>query len=199
MEYINDMQILKFKQDNKTHIEKRKEFIQATQTDDRLAIVLKAHLYIEVALDELLRVGTKRYKALELKYFKEKLNLCYGIGLIESDLYNVLKKFNTIRNKYGHRVNFEVDEVEFKEIYDLMNKEQKVDYEEDLKAKLIFSENSFDLRLRVLLASLYSEVILACQSVNSIIAENFYGWQIKFLNEYSDMIKEKKQSDITKI
>ena len=104
MEYVNELRKLKLNEDSKIHIQKRKEFINATKRDDTLAIVLKAHLYIEAELEELLRLGTKNYKALDLKYFKEKLNLCYGIGLIDRDLYTVLTKFNTIRNKYGHKV-----------------------------------------------------------------------------------------------
>lgn len=190
MEYISDLRKLKFNEDSKIHIQKRKEFILATKRDDTLAIVLKAHLYIEAELEEILRLGTKNYKALDLKYFKEKLNLCYGIGLIDRDLYTVLKKFNTIRNKYGHRVDFEITEIDFKEMYDLMNSEQKREYSEDLKVTTMFSQETFDIRLRVLLASLYSEVVVSCQSVNSTILENFLEWQINILNEYSDIVKK---------
>lgn len=190
MEYINDLRKLKFNEDSKIHIQKRKEFIQATKRDDTLAIVLKAHLYIEAELEELLRLGTKNYKELDLKYFKEKLNLCYGIGLIDRDLYTVLKKFNTIRNKYGHRVDFEITETDFKEMYDLMNSEQKREYSEDLKITTMSSQETFDIRLRVLLASLYSEVVVSSQSVNSTIVDNFLEWQINILNEYSDILKQ---------
>lgn len=190
MEYINELRKLKLNEDSKIHIQKRKEFIKATKRDDTLAIVLKAHLYIEAELEELLRLGTKNYKALDLKYFKEKLNLCYGIGLIDRDLYTVLKKFNTIRNKYGHRVEFEITETEFKEMYDLMNSEQKIEYSEDLKITTMYSQETFDMRLRVLLASLYSEVVVSSQSVNSTIVDNFLEWQINILNEYSDILKQ---------
>lgn len=190
MEYINELRKLKLNEDSKIHIQKRKEFIKATKRDDTLAIVLKAHLYIEAELEELLRLGTKNYKALDLKYFKEKLNLCYGIGLIDRDLYTVLKKFNTIRNKYGHRVEFEITETEFKEIYDLMNSEQKIEYSEDLKITTMYSQETFDMRLRVLLASLYSEVVVSSQSVNNTIVDNFLEWQINILNEYSDILKQ---------
>ncbi|MDQ0149209.1 hypothetical protein ACFO6R_06325 [Eubacterium multiforme] len=189
MEYINNLRKLKFNEDSEIHIKKRKEFIQATKRDDTLAIVLKAHLYIEAELEELLRLGTKNYKVLHLKYFKEKLNLCYGIGLIDKDLYTVLKKFNTIRNKYGHSVDFEITEIDFKEMYDLMNSEQKEEYSEDLKISTMFSQETFDIRLRLLLASLYSEVVVFCQSVNSTIAENFLEWKINILNENSDILK----------
>lgn len=190
MEYINELRKLKFNEESKIHIQKRKEFIKATKRDDTLAIVLKAHLYIEAELEELLRLGTKNYKALDLKYFKDKLNLCYGIGLIDRDLYTVLKKFNTIRNKYGHRVDFEITETEFKEMYDLMNSEQKIEYSEDLKITTMYSQETFDMRLRVLLASLYSEVVVCSQSVNSTIVDNFLEWQINILNEYSDILKK---------
>ena len=190
MEYINDLRKLKFNEYSKIHIQKRKEFIQATTRDDTLAIVLKAHLYIEAELEELLRLGTKNYKELDLKYFKEKLNLCYGIGLIDRDLYTVLKKFNTIRNKYGHRVDFEITETDFKEMYDLMNSEQKREYSEDLKITTMSSQETFDIRVRVLLASLFSEVVVSSQSVNSTIVDNFLEWQINILNEYSDILKQ---------
>ncbi|MCD2500190.1 hypothetical protein LQE93_00190 [Clostridium sp. NSJ-145] len=190
MEYVNELRKLKLNEDSKIHIQKRKEFINATKRDDTLAIVLKAHLYIEAELEELLRLGTKNYKALDLKYFKEKLNLCYGIGLIDRDLYTVLTKFNTIRNKYGHKVEFEITETEFKEMYDLMNSEQKIEYSEDLKITTMYSQETFDMRLRVLLASLYSEVVVSSQSVNSTIVDNFLEWQINILNEYSDILKK---------
>lgn len=188
--YINELRKLKLNEDSKMHIQKRKEFIKDTKRDDTLAIVLKAHLYIESELEELLRLGTKNYKALDLKYFKEKLNLCYGIGLIDRDLYTVLKKFNTIRNKYGHRVEFEITETEFKEMYDLMNSEQKIEYSEDLKITTMYSQETFDMRLRVLLTSLYSEVVVSSQTVNSTIVDNFLEWQINILNEYSDILKQ---------
>ena len=190
MEYINELRKLKFNEESKIHIQKRKEFIKATKRDDTLAIVLKAHLYIEAELEELLRLGTKNYKSLDLKYFKDKLNLCYGIGLIDRDLYTVLKKFNTIRNKYGHRVDFEITETEFKEMYDLMNSEQKIEYSEELKITTMYSQETFDMRLRLLLASLYSEVVVCSQSVNSTIVDNFLEWQINILNEYSDILKK---------
>ena len=190
MENINELRKLKFNEESKIHIQKRKEFIKATKRDDTLAIVLKAHLYIEAELEELLRLGTKNYKSLDLKYFKDKLNLCYGIGLIDRDLYTVLKKFNTIRNKYGHRVDFEITETEFKEMYDLMNSEQKIEYSEELKITTMYSQETFDMRLRVLLASLYSEVVVCSQSVNSTIVDNFLEWQINILNEYSDILKK---------
>ena len=44
MEYINELRKLKFNEESKIHIQKRKEFIKATKRDDTLAIVLKAHL-----------------------------------------------------------------------------------------------------------------------------------------------------------
>lgn len=75
-------------------------------------------------------------------------------------------------------------------MYDLMNSEQKIEYSEDLKITTMYSQETFDMRLRVLLASLYSEVVVSSQSVNSTIVDNFLEWQINILNEYSDILKK---------
>lgn len=190
MEYIEKLLDMKLRDNSKEHVEKRREFIRATKRDDSLAVVLKAHLYIEKALEELLEHGIKNFEVLGLKYFREKLNLCYAVGLIDKDLYVALKKFNTIRNNYGHRVEFEINEGDFKEIYDLLNDTQQFEYKEDIKLELLVEEESFNLRIRVLLASLYSEVVIACQLVDNTIAENFIEWQSKVLDQYKKILEK---------
>ncbi|CUZ74604.1 Uncharacterised protein [Serratia marcescens] len=97
--------------------------------DDESIAVLKLSLiienYLSVLINNLRRKGTERFVK-EGRYFAPKLDLSVVLGLPVS-LADVMLEINSIRNKFAHHIEHEIDD---KEIEGLLRKLSEVKIEE---------------------------------------------------------------------
>ena len=94
-------------------------FIDDTEGDDELQVILRGHLYIEREITEMLRVSLKEPdEVLNNRFmFANKLNLAVALGVIEKENKPVFEKLNKLRNKLAHTINFKINESHFLDLY----------------------------------------------------------------------------------
>ncbi len=90
---------------NKKHILPSKEI---------LTLVLKAHLFVEYLIDEIIKASfSNPNKILNKRKFSDKVNLLEAIGIEDSKSeYRLLRKIralNDIRNKFAHNLNYKLN------------------------------------------------------------------------------------------
>ncbi|WP_068792275.1 hypothetical protein [Brevibacillus laterosporus] len=106
------------------------EFTNSTDGKDFLQAILKGHLYIEQELNLLLNKHLKYPEHLDKRMnFISKLNLVFALGVIESQEKEVIVRINELRNKYAHKVDFEINQEYFdKKIVDAFSPQIKQRY-----------------------------------------------------------------------
>lgn len=107
-----------------------KNFMNDTNSEEILIVVLKAHLYIERELIKLLSESIIDEKILSGTTFRQKLDLANSIGLVEG-FYGALGKVNSIRNAYAHDIEYEFDEKIYEDLLSTLTKEDKDDFLEE--------------------------------------------------------------------
>ena len=107
-----------------------KAFMNNTKSNEMLIIILKAHLYIERELTNMLTETIIDYKIISTSTFRQKLDLANSMGLIDG-YYGALGKINSIRNNYAHSIDYTIGEKEFEDIISTLTKEDKKDFLED--------------------------------------------------------------------
>jgi hypothetical protein len=90
---------------------------------DWMSSVLKSHLIIEYYIDEYLKAAypTARNLADAKLTFSQKLELANGGGTIWIFYYKAVKSLNTLRNKFSHRLSYEVTTSDLSEIKKMMD------------------------------------------------------------------------------
>ncbi|PEY19945.1 hypothetical protein CN331_11380 [Bacillus cereus] len=135
------------------------EFMDATKGEDELQIVLRAHLYIEYEIEKMLRNYFVEPKVFLGKNpsFISKLNLVVALGLLPKDKMNPYEKFNTLRNRYAHRLRFSITDEKLDELASSLDKELKRDFfdREWNKKKQDRDENCKLLKLKWTLLALW--------------------------------------------
>lgn len=117
--------------------ERLKKFIKVIDDDNLMHIILKAHLYIEHELNEILKMNIKHPQRLPKMNFAMKQKLVFAMDLIPQDEFNVIKHFNGIRNAFAHNIEYEFNEKVLKEkIIDQFGKRTKKSY----NTRLVFFE-----------------------------------------------------------
>ena len=81
------------------------EFLSYVFEQDETSVVLKAHLYLEQVINEVIKKFTKNPEGFLNETFHKKIIFLYSIGAISKDFSNRLAVINNIRNKFSH--NFE--------------------------------------------------------------------------------------------
>ena len=71
--------------------------------EDELGVVVRAHIHVEAALNQLIDVVTPHPELLPRLRYEQKVNLACALGLTE-ECAPPLKKLGDIRNAFGHRV-----------------------------------------------------------------------------------------------
>lgn len=139
-----------------------KAFFRATDGEDELQVILRGHLYIEHEFEKMLRNHLVEPQfILDNRFmFMNKLNLATSLGLISVSKRNSYKKFNDLRNKYAHTLNFKMAEKDLNGLIDSMDKDLRneffdADWTEQWKG--IYGQNNI-LRLRYTVLSLWSYI-----------------------------------------
>jgi len=88
----------------------------------RLAVVLKAHLWVEQLLNQALQIAALRPELLAIDRipFAQKLNLALAFGAIPTGRADALRQLNKVRNQAAHRVEWTLEDTEADELTELI-------------------------------------------------------------------------------
>jgi hypothetical protein len=89
---------------------------------DELGTILKCHLIIEFYIDNYLRVANPaivKWKDSRLS-FSQKLELIHNDKTPIGVYYPAIKCFNSIRNKFSHKISYVIQEDDYREIEKIM-------------------------------------------------------------------------------
>lgn len=88
-------------------------------SSDPLALVLRAHLYIEGALIKRIEEALTRPDAIDVArmQFPTKLSLAIALGKLESTEKTAFLQLNRIRNRFAHNLRTELVEKDEQELY----------------------------------------------------------------------------------
>lgn len=102
-------------------------FLNDTESEDELQVILRGQLYIEREITGMLKVSLKEPNVIlnDRFMFMSKLNLAVALGIIRSEDKKVFEKINSLRNKFAHSLNFKCEEKNYTEIYDSFNGDMK--------------------------------------------------------------------------
>ncbi|QTL51297.1 hypothetical protein [Priestia aryabhattai] len=94
------------------------EFVQEANSENTLYAILRGHLYIEREIVKLLNLKLENPKQILNNNFgfANKIRLAAALGFIETDSMEAYIAFNTVRNKYAHQLNYELNEKDLKKI-----------------------------------------------------------------------------------
>lgn len=157
------------KRREKEPTEMNKKFMEDTKSSEILIIILKAHLYIERELTNMLTETIIDYKVISTATFRHKLDLANSMGLINEN-YGSVGKVNSIRNGYAHDIDYNFGEKEFEDLVSTLPKEEKNDFLNNYaKWKGWLYDNSipeFNLKTQFLLNEIWF-----CMVTNRIMAK----------------------------
>lgn len=106
------------------------EFVEVTNEEDELQIILRGHLYIEHELEKMLSIHMVEPQLVlnDRFLFMNKLNLAVALGLLPLSKKNPYKKLNDLRNKYVHKLKFKMDEKELNGLVDSLDKDLRKEF-----------------------------------------------------------------------
>lgn len=175
-----------------------RSFINDTKSSEILIIILKAHLYIERELINMLTETIIDYKIISTSTFRQKLELANSMGLIYG-YYGVLGKVNSIRNNYAHNIAYEISEKEFEDIISTLTKEDKKDFVEDYKNLFYLYDGSipeFNFKIQILLSNIWFATVTSRLTAKKAIELKLKEKEIQTLSNYiTDKEQDCKGSD----
>ncbi|ASN04266.1 hypothetical protein [Virgibacillus necropolis] len=140
--------------------ESYEHFIELTNDENMLIIVLRAHLYLEREINELLSKVSLNGKLLEVQ-FSHKIDLVKSLGVVDEELIPPIGKLNKIRNQYAHDLEFEVTQKDYQDLLSTLSKKEKAHFEEELinfYKKYPEENKKLTNNFRVLLGSIWGAV-----------------------------------------
>jgi hypothetical protein len=96
---------------------------------DTLALVIRAHLYVEHILLQMLTESFVVSTTLDLRRltFPMKVDLCVALGLLGTDWRGVIGKLNEVRNQAAHRLGVQLGDDQRHELWSLLPTELKTE------------------------------------------------------------------------
>ena len=130
--------------------------------DEPRILTIVIHLYIENFIEEIIKKKIKRSSKI-LKYsFKQKLEILYSMDIIPENFYEDINFINNTRNNYAHKLNFTINNFDFKKSNKLRNYYNLNPYKrKDLKSKFyLFIYKLFLIEIGVCFSKKYPEITL---------------------------------------
>ncbi len=117
-------------------------FVKTITHDDPVMMILRAHLFMEYYMDQLIIAGLERGDiVLERKPgFIQKLILVQALNCLPSRIIDSLRGLNTVRNNCSHVMDYQILEQDVDKIGSPLGKEylkDKAEYKNDTKALLV--------------------------------------------------------------
>lgn len=165
-----------------TNDEKEKWFLENIERDDPLQIVVRGHLFLENELINLLELTFPQADCLDPSdlRFPVKVKLIGALGLLSKESLSVYLKFNSLRNKFAHKLDMKitVNEVE-NLINSLSERQSSVLWGKNKESKL---EEDYIEYLRDLISIMFVQLTNAVESIKGkgyIITNGEMGKRLK--------------------
>lgn len=133
--------------------------------NDKLYLILRGHLYIENELNKLLEGFLPNPEILELykESFRRKIDLAFALNLIKPKLYDILLGFNELRNKYAHRLKYNISHDEIRNLKNLIAELEGL---EELADDIVIGgkKNSI-IDLKVIIVAIHSVMDIKANSI----------------------------------
>jgi|SRR5699024_5291299 len=109
-----------------TNEEKERLFLDNIEKKDPLQIVVRGHLFLENELIHLLESTFPQKDCLDPSdlRFPMKVKLVGALGLLPKESISSYLKFNSLRNKFAHRLDMEITSEEIKKLINSLSKQQ---------------------------------------------------------------------------
>ena len=94
-------------------------FLEDIAGEDALAVVIRAHLYVESTLNQLIAEALFRPKAMDVVRlsWRFKVPLAAAIGVIPEDFQPPLRQLNDLRNKLAHRLDAAITDADVDRLF----------------------------------------------------------------------------------
>jgi hypothetical protein len=95
------------------------KFLKDIAGKDTIGAVIRAHLYVESTLNQLIEECLFRPKAMNVVElsFRFKVPLAAALGIIPEDFQPPLKQLNALRNKLAHRLDAEISNSDLERLF----------------------------------------------------------------------------------
>ncbi|WP_026478306.1 hypothetical protein [Alkaliphilus transvaalensis] len=172
-----------------------KDFMDYTETEDLMGIILRGHLFIENELMTLISNVLVNPSKIKLPYFSNKLDAAFSLGIIEEQWYGAFKKLNKVRNNYAHDLRYEFSENDYEDLVSTLSKDAKEEFIKDLEAEEIVNsivqvlkgkdKNTISLKdkTRILLSNFMTYLKLQNLQIDSVLKEIYLQKQLHLLNK----------------
>ena len=121
------------------------DLLSIAKTNPQLSDCVVGQLIIESLVVKLIDTKLDSPDALDSfkLSFPEKMDLCVSMGLLTKEFTSFLMKLNTARNKFAHRLGYELS---FSEIYELIVQAGKVgvEFTDDVNKSIKFAQEVYD-------------------------------------------------------
>ncbi len=98
-----------------------------------LSIFLRGHLVLEAVLNNLIQV---KEKISEVKInrltFAKKIDCALALDLVTPEMYDFLTEVNKLRNKFAHRLGYDLTKEDVHELIRLAGKAPEIDFTDDM-------------------------------------------------------------------
>jgi hypothetical protein len=103
------------------------KFLEDIAGQDAVGVIIRAHLYVESTLNQLIKECLFRPKAMngvELS-FRFKVPLAAALGIIPDDFQPPLEQLNALRNKLAHRLDAEISDSDLDRLFHSFAKDDR--------------------------------------------------------------------------
>ncbi|MBE0337115.1 hypothetical protein E0698_11660 [Paenibacillus sp. 23TSA30-6] len=116
--------------------QKYNKFTTDTSSESDLQTILRAHLYIEYELEQILLKNLLHPELLRDKLrFIDKVRFVFSMGLVPRENMDAILKINNLRNTFAHKLEYNFFEEDLNKLMDSFSNKQRTDYASYLKGE----------------------------------------------------------------
>jgi|SRR5699024_2159771 len=182
-----------------TNEEKERLFLDNIEKKDPLQIVVRGHLFLENELINLLESTFPQKDCLDPSdlRFPVKIKLVGALGLLPKDSISIYLMFNSLRNKFAHRLDMEITLEEIKKLINSLSKHQSCVFWN--RNKDTNMEEDYIEYLRDIISIMFVELMSAVENIKEkgyLITDEKMGKRLKSILvnynlEMNEKIKQK--------
>lgn len=181
-----------------TNEEKERLFLDNIEQKDPLQIVVRGHLFLENELIHLLESIFPQKDCLDPSdlRFPMKVKLVGALGLLPKESLSIYLKFNSLRNKFAHRLDMEITSEEIEKLINSLSKQQLYIFEKRNKDNK--NEEDYIENLRDIISIMFVELMSAVEDIKEkgyLITDEKMGKRLKsiLVNYNLEMNEKMKQ------
>jgi len=165
-----------------TDEEKENLFLDNLNMNDPLQVVVRGHLFLENELINLLESTFPQSNCLDPAdlRFPVKVKLVGALGLLPKESLSVYLKFNSLRNKFAHRLDMKITLEEIEKLINSLSDRQSYIFEARYKGTK--SEENYMEYLRDIISIMFVQLMNAVENIKEkgyIITDEKMGKRLK--------------------